>query len=991
MGDGRLPLRRRRNPTRRICGNHSSLNVRFYQVIYGKLVQREGGPIIPGAGHQRTAWSPELPQEVVALCTPEAFNLKPKSEWRDSRWKDSPYAFSLTFHTCCGTEWAIVSRATGLPEGSTNRLYTHAHFLIIPATEWHPRALANVLTAFSTQPTVADTSEDLPALELDANAPALRLPDQWIRGIRPFLIGILSGQTQAIDPLSEPLEASHLIRVCLAALPPTLAARCPVGAALGSLTEQYAIGHAYSAELPPPENNQAALFGTRYVEWLTSLPLENIDDTDQLAAVIAQNWDFLHQTIRPSLDWRELAKCVRDNISETCWVSELQRALAKGKTPPPMPKIAARCGEVLALLLKNPDSPATLAAIGHTYAWEAEWAAVLYNSALTPAARPWAMLWGYISPSHDDIPKLIPLLRNLSIPIERIPSASAKLSEFYDALPNPRLWITHLVGATGFLKEWAEIPLVTRNLIRTLLFQAGDNRIQIGRDIQLLRNALSAAIVFDPETPGTIQGANIIADALSMARSGTIQSLFRFYDMFPDATPSAINRLLLQLAFEHYPQLQRELPKIDENEVYERLAIECETADSVDEDFAFLLLANAPQLLDQSRPTLRKRFATILGGASEVILEMPYGEHIAPNYTFIHRCVSHAKTERLAWWLGCLMRLVDFEIPNFEAKPGSDIETNEWEARWAQLCRIVRKLLERCTLHKHIIEENPTAQWLAYYLQIVQSRPRNPDVLPEIRRRLVFLLAHTDKQGTGMLNADKLVKTAETEIEVLLCLYASDANPHNVNSRPPPLRLDQFATVLNDLAEAHSRDATCRQYRDWRRIFKQQPPWRSLPCWLLIFCRIHPPDASFRSNVNDDEKDVIERLSPRNIAFLLIHKFQIFRVHADDLCIETAGGQPLPPDNDRSISGVIKLGLANKPQAPEIMRLTFSDLENLARAAVERNSTKLLQQIRRLADRESNRLQQRRSTSIAMENYADLAQYCEQKSSFYGGGNGYYR
>ena len=101
--------------------------MRFYQVIYGKLVQYEGGPIVPRAGHQRTAWSRGLPPGLLALCTPEGFNLKPKTEWRDSPWKDSPYGFALLFHECEGEEWALLARAKGMQAN-------HCHLCILYCT-----------------------------------------------------------------------------------------------------------------------------------------------------------------------------------------------------------------------------------------------------------------------------------------------------------------------------------------------------------------------------------------------------------------------------------------------------------------------------------------------------------------------------------------------------------------------------------------------------------------------------------------------------------------------------------------------------------------------------------------------------------------------------------------------------------------------------------------------------------------------------------------
>ncbi len=321
------------------------MSARWEQFVFGKLVQRPGGPIV-GADHGCTARSPGFPKGLVLTAHPghTGIGIGTSFDWNKYPWQDTPGGFVARPVHDGDQAWVLAGRMRARPEdgeGCTGRRYTQAHYAAVPAEHWRPTALVALLPQLTTVP-ATEKDHQLPTLETDA--PTLELPANWLQTITPILETVMSGHGISIQNWNTtPDEQVCLLAVCLSALPTSLAWRLDIGAGVVDMDGSFAIAHGMRAVkgvriFKGERRGVEALdlsAGRAYVEWLRTV-VDDCHSTEQLRQRIASlehfdGWDAIPHTE----GWVPAAGAIGAAMLEREILASLERWLTGATHHPP--------------------------------------------------------------------------------------------------------------------------------------------------------------------------------------------------------------------------------------------------------------------------------------------------------------------------------------------------------------------------------------------------------------------------------------------------------------------------------------------------------------------------------------------------------------------------------------------------------------------------------------------------------------------------------
>lgn len=307
------------------------------RLVFGKLVQFDGGPILPEYEHSYTGKSPDFPQPLVPLCHPSRSRagLEHDEDWLVYPWRSE--GCLLVGPVVADTIYMLAQRELRLPEKPLpgSRMFTQVAYAALPAADWNPGLLPSLSQALQAAPMTREDME-MPPLETAPAGPFV-LPDGWLEFAAPLLEVVMSGHAIAVqDHATTTSSALDRFTACLAALPPALSWRVAVGAGLGRLAGQVVLGHGlYASGLRivdgvPDVGHADISAGREYVSWLRSRcascrTLEELHATVTRLLPSFRRWD----AIDPGLDWQAVAARVVTDLREEHRVAHVEQWLMR--------------------------------------------------------------------------------------------------------------------------------------------------------------------------------------------------------------------------------------------------------------------------------------------------------------------------------------------------------------------------------------------------------------------------------------------------------------------------------------------------------------------------------------------------------------------------------------------------------------------------------------------------------------------------------------
>ncbi|WP_413208277.1 hypothetical protein [Rhodospirillum sp. A1_3_36] len=281
------------------------MTVQCEQFIFGKLVSKPDGPIIPGVEHGCTGLSSNFPKALEAFCHPSVLGLG-KSEnfsWQTYYWREERGGIVSAYVPAGGQAWRVAGRIYGRSEQgeheSAGRAFVQAHFIAIPASSWRP-ALAPSLERHLWPDAMLTQNMDLPPLLID-DAPYFSqpFPDDWRTNpmLENLVRSLVSGQPVGIqDRNMDQIDVLNLFSQAMSLLPAPLSQRLAFGSRLGRTDGQVALAHAWEVDYPH-----------RYigVAWKSPPPDED--------------W------VQADAYWKHLVKCLPDGLT----YGELEERMAE--------------------------------------------------------------------------------------------------------------------------------------------------------------------------------------------------------------------------------------------------------------------------------------------------------------------------------------------------------------------------------------------------------------------------------------------------------------------------------------------------------------------------------------------------------------------------------------------------------------------------------------------------------------------------------------
>lgn len=338
---------------------------RWLPYVFGKLIQAEAGPIIPGEEHRCTGLSDGFPSELRKLCHPTRHGLGTDDLFR---WDKFPWnergGIVVRSYPVDGTPWMLAARIRGRSEsgeGRPGRIYTQALYMALPASQFHPGQLVALEAALEAKPMLQLASGMSPVpIAVDD----IELPVDWIERISPILEIVMSQQPiSQQDWKTQTPDGMQTCMLCLAALPGTLRWRIGFGVGLARMQGDIAIGIGMTAvggvRVINNQPRNAADFdlspGKDYCAWLR----DNCSDCSSLSELIARIADLLpafaaFDAVALDVPWQETVESVVGMAVESARYKLLEEWLQNNHTEQaPSLRFRLLAGKALRLMLEQ--------------------------------------------------------------------------------------------------------------------------------------------------------------------------------------------------------------------------------------------------------------------------------------------------------------------------------------------------------------------------------------------------------------------------------------------------------------------------------------------------------------------------------------------------------------------------------------------------------------------------------------------------------------
>jgi hypothetical protein len=347
------------------------MTMTWEQLVYGKLVQSAGGPIVPRLDYRVTGASAGYPNDLVAQSHPHYTGVSTNDlfDWQRYPWNASG-GFVVRATMSQQGPMVIVGRIRGRSEkgeGQRGRHYAQAHYAVTHAKEWNPAAIALLARLLTANPMTAE-DRAMPQLRLGDHAVqewlGRPLDPGWIDRVADPLAAVMSGSAFSIQDWQAPIEAFlDRCAICVCAVPQALAWRLSIGAGLGEMKGDVAIG---LGQIAPKSGVRVVggsiqgagdaelASGRRYVAWLRhhASAARTVAELQRTIAELLP--DFADPLgLDAQLDWRETAKRIAATVTELVELDELAVWLQGRPGTPPDFAFRQFCGEALRLILRD--------------------------------------------------------------------------------------------------------------------------------------------------------------------------------------------------------------------------------------------------------------------------------------------------------------------------------------------------------------------------------------------------------------------------------------------------------------------------------------------------------------------------------------------------------------------------------------------------------------------------------------------------------------
>ncbi|HEY1599712.1 MAG TPA: hypothetical protein VGG64_08930, partial [Pirellulales bacterium] len=393
----------------------------WWQVVYGKLVESEHGPILRQSEHHQSAVSVDIPDRIATLCYPERVGIGTDDllhGWGRYRWPDGPGGFVYTPKVVGDRYYVLAARVRGrfeIPQ-LKDRLYTQAYYLANdpdaaatwPLLDWWGCLVARPSLRNETIGRRSLATRDAP---VPANALAM---------IGPMLSRILAGHAFVATEEEVQPEAFYLqIRLALACLPAALRWRIPVGAGLFVIDrDRMAIAQGMetkdaaaqpAAPLLDEDAIQEYIAGVAAILKSSSTLSQVMQAVDRWIPELSA-WQVLSGSTPPSPDWRDAVARFAEYWQEVrllCrWLTSVSNSNRAGQriSIRAMRDLRERAVRSLSSLLAKSADGATTGALDDMVDWQEAWKQVANdgeadgrNSAQLTIARGLAGLLGAVA------------------------------------------------------------------------------------------------------------------------------------------------------------------------------------------------------------------------------------------------------------------------------------------------------------------------------------------------------------------------------------------------------------------------------------------------------------------------------------------------------------------------------------------------------------------------------------------------------------------
>jgi len=444
------------------------------QFVYGKLVVRPGGAIVPGAEHGCTGRSAAFPQELIALCHPSRLGLGERDprRWAQCGWRDVGGIVSAAVALPEGS-WVLAGRLRERSEGGEGvegRLYTEALYAALPGASCTADALLRVAPVLQAQPREGYDMALPPLTGSGSVDPAL--PSNWLEQVSLLLRSVASGEPVNVQDWEQrPEDFLRTVSWCLAALPGVLRWRLPIGAGMMTMERSTALAYGVSAlgglrVIGGVARNEGELDlsrGSRYVEWLGNVT-RGCATTDEVSDALARELPQLQafDAVDPGQGWPAVAQQVSDTVGEKVLLTQVLGAGAGAARAADLRFYRPEYIEALAQQAMGLDSARAVHALAETLrlGWHEAWRTAVGRSRGAERERleGLAMLLGAAPATR---PEMLVSLAGANLG-EVEAGVVSRLAEAARDADDAARWIPLLKAATpngGWVRRWSEAAL----------------------------------------------------------------------------------------------------------------------------------------------------------------------------------------------------------------------------------------------------------------------------------------------------------------------------------------------------------------------------------------------------------------------------------------------------------------------------------------------------------------------------------------------------
>lgn len=197
--------------------------IQFAQCTYGKLVQFEGGPILPGIDYSVTGTSPDFKDVFKILSLARGvFGVGDASPWYVYPWRGEGGGIEKINVEINGEPMVLVARFNAYTEDGAagrQRDFQSAHFAMVSGKDWSVAVIPQLVEKLSTEPGVEKTAP-LSPLEFGTDVLDRDLQEHWFDdSVKELLVRVISGKTIAIHEkeksVKQFLDTVFLCELCL--------------------------------------------------------------------------------------------------------------------------------------------------------------------------------------------------------------------------------------------------------------------------------------------------------------------------------------------------------------------------------------------------------------------------------------------------------------------------------------------------------------------------------------------------------------------------------------------------------------------------------------------------------------------------------------------------------------------------------------------------------------------------------------------------------